>query len=179
MFFLDRFLTAPAWSSLRSLSVSPTSSCPQTPSSSTTLSGRSLFHCIHTLTSWHESKESLSFKNHAWLVVLSHKKMFGQCGPQRPEEDSLLRHWRGGGRPPEEPDEQLPSVHCQPAGNRLARQQGQTTRVCCWAIYLKMEYIIYRIYTVQHQCSTFLILFWPEARLGIIKWKRNLPCSSW
>lgn len=52
-----------------------------------------------------------------------------QCGSQRPEEDGLLRHRRGGGRPPEEPDEQLPPLHRQPAGNRLARQQGENASI--------------------------------------------------
>lgn len=49
-----------------------------------------------------------------------------QRGSKRPEEDGLLRHRRGGGRPPEEPDEQLPPLHRQPAGDRLARQQGES-----------------------------------------------------
>lgn len=51
-----------------------------------------------------------------------------QRGSKRPEEDGLLRHRRGGGRPPEEPDEQLPPLHRQSAGNRHARQQGETGR---------------------------------------------------
>lgn len=58
-----------------------------------------------------------------------------QRGSQRPEEDGLLRHWRGGGRPPEEPDEQLPSLHGQPAGNRLARQQGEITNITEYILY--------------------------------------------
>lgn len=59
------------------------------------------------------------------------KPAFASCqrGSQWPEKDGLLRHWRRSGRPPEEPDEQLPPVHRQPAGNCLTRQQGEISDV--------------------------------------------------
>lgn len=47
-----------------------------------------------------------------------------QCGPQRPEEDGLLRHRRGSGRSPQSSDEQLPGFHHQPAGDRVPGRQG-------------------------------------------------------
>lgn len=49
-----------------------------------------------------------------------------QCGPGWSEEDSMLWHWCGGGRPTEEPDEQFPVLHHQSAGDCCTRDEGNT-----------------------------------------------------
>lgn len=68
-------------------------------------------------------------------VAISPFSSVSQCGPHRPEENRLLWHRRGGGRPSENPDEQLPVLRQQPTGNRHSRNEGVASGVPAEAFY--------------------------------------------
>lgn len=57
-----------------------------------------------------------------------------QRGPHGSEEDGLLWHWCGGGRPSEGPNEQFPVLDNQPTGDCCAGDEGKaclsTTNAC-------------------------------------------------